>query len=62
MAKKNARNTRGKIVEAAWQLFYEQGYEDTTVEESSSPPTLQGLLLPLFRRKGRPVEHPQRPL
>lgn len=33
MAKKNARNTRGKIVEAAWRLFYEQGYEDTTVEE-----------------------------
>lgn len=33
MAKKNARNTRGRIVEAAWQLFYDQGYEDTTVEE-----------------------------
>ncbi|MCI5691284.1 MAG: TetR/AcrR family transcriptional regulator [Clostridiales bacterium] len=33
MAKKNARNTRGKIVEAAWHLFYEQGYEHTTVEE-----------------------------
>lgn len=33
MAKKNARNTRGKIVAAAWQLFYEQGYEHTTVEE-----------------------------
>ena len=33
MAKKNARNTRGKIVNAAWKLFYEQGYEDTTVEE-----------------------------
>ena len=33
MAKKNARNTRGKIVSAAWELFYEQGYEDTTVEE-----------------------------
>ena len=33
MAKKNARNTRGKIVEAAWQLFYEQGYDETTVEE-----------------------------
>ena len=33
MAKKNLRNTRGKIVSAAWQLFYEQGYEDTTVEE-----------------------------
>lgn len=33
MAKKNTRNTRGKIVSAAWKLFYEQGYEDTTVEE-----------------------------
>lgn len=33
MAKKNSRNTRGKIVSAAWRLFYEQGYEDTTVEE-----------------------------
>ena len=33
MAKKNARNTRGRIVSAAWQLFYEQGYEHTTVEE-----------------------------
>lgn len=33
MAKKNSRNTRGKIVNAAWKLFYEQGYEDTTVEE-----------------------------
>lgn len=33
MAKKRTRNTRGKIVSAAWKLFYEQGYEDTTVEE-----------------------------
>ena len=33
MAKKNVRNTRGRIVSAAWRLFYEQGYEDTTVEE-----------------------------
>lgn len=33
MAKKNIRNTRGRIVSAAWRLFYEQGYEDTTVEE-----------------------------
>ena len=33
MAKKNTRNTRGRIVSAAWQLFYVQGYEDTTVEE-----------------------------
>lgn len=33
MAKKKTRNTRGKIVAAAWELFYRQGYEDTTVEE-----------------------------
>ncbi len=33
MAKKNTRNTRGKIIDAAWQLFYCQGYDDTTVEE-----------------------------
>lgn len=31
--KKSTRNTRGRIVSAAWKLFYEQGYEDTTVEE-----------------------------
>ena len=30
---KNTRNTRGRIISAAWELFYEQGYEDTTVEE-----------------------------
>lgn len=30
---KKTRNTRGRIVAAAWKLFYEQGYEDTTVEE-----------------------------
>ena len=33
MAKKKTRNTRGKIVAAAWELFYRQGYENTTVEE-----------------------------
>lgn len=33
MARKNTRNTRGKIANAAWKLFYEQGYEYTTVEE-----------------------------
>ena len=33
MAKKNTRNTRGKIIDAAWMLFYRQGYDDTTVEE-----------------------------
>ena len=33
MSKKKTRNTKGKIVSAAWKLFYEQGYDDTTVEE-----------------------------
>ena len=33
MKKKNSNNTKGKIVSAAWQLFYEQGYDNTTVEE-----------------------------
>lgn len=33
MAKKNSRNTRGRIISAAWKLFYEQGYENTTVED-----------------------------
>ena len=33
MGKKNTRNTKGRIVSAAWKLFYEQGYEDTTVED-----------------------------
>ena len=31
--RKNAKNTRGRIISAAWQLFYEQGYADTTVED-----------------------------
>lgn len=33
MAKKSTRNTKSRIVDAAWKLFYEQGYEDTTVED-----------------------------
>lgn len=33
MSKKSAKNTKGKIINAAWDLFYEQGYDDTTVEE-----------------------------
>ncbi len=33
MPRKSQRNTRGKIVAAAWKLFYEQGYEHTTVED-----------------------------
>jgi AcrR family transcriptional regulator len=33
MPKKNTRNTKSKIVSAAWRLFYEHGYDDTTIEE-----------------------------
>ena len=33
MPRKNSRNTRGRIISAAWKLFYEQGYEDTTIED-----------------------------
>ena len=33
MPKKNTRNTKGRIIAAAWKLFYEQGYEETTVED-----------------------------
>lgn len=33
MGRKSVRNTKGRIISAAWKLFYEQGYEDTTVED-----------------------------
>lgn len=33
MPKKNGRNTKARIVSAAWKLFYEQGYENTTIED-----------------------------
>lgn len=32
MPKKDSKNTKSKIVSAAWKLFYEYGYEDTTVD------------------------------
>lgn len=33
MARKNTRNTKGRIISAAWKLFYEQGYDETTIED-----------------------------
>lgn len=33
MPRKSGRNTKARIVAAAWRLFYEQGYDDTTVED-----------------------------
>lgn len=28
-----AKSVKGRIVEAAWQLFYEKGYNGTTVDD-----------------------------
>ena len=33
MPRKNSRNTNGRIIAAAWKLFYEQGFEETTIED-----------------------------
>ena len=33
MPKKNTRNTKGRIISAAWKLFYENGYDATTIED-----------------------------
>ena len=33
MGRKSTRNTKGRIISAAWKLFYEQGYENTTIED-----------------------------
>lgn len=33
MQRKNSKNTKGRIVSAAWKLFYDQGYENTTIED-----------------------------
>ena len=30
MGRKSVRNTKGRIVSAAWKLFYEHGYDNTT--------------------------------
>ena len=33
MSKKNVRSTKNRIVTAAWKLFYELGYENTTIDD-----------------------------
>lgn len=33
MRKKDSRNTKNRIVTAAWELFYEQGYRETTIDD-----------------------------
>lgn len=33
MSRKKSANTKGKIIAAAWKLFYDQGYDETTIDE-----------------------------
>ena len=33
MSKKDGTSTKSRIVQAAWDLFYEQGYNDTTIDD-----------------------------
>lgn len=33
MLKKSQKSTKSKIVKAAWKLFYDQGYDETTVDD-----------------------------
>ena len=33
MMRKSNNQTKSKIVSAAWQLFYDQGFDNTTVDE-----------------------------
>lgn len=33
MEKKNGKGTKSKIVSAAWKLFYDNGYENTTIDD-----------------------------
>lgn len=32
MGNNSSKNTRGRIIDAAWKLFYNEGYENTTVD------------------------------
>lgn len=33
MSKKDSLSTKSRIIKAAWDLFYEQGYNDTTIDD-----------------------------
>ena len=57
MARKNGRNTKGRIVSAAWKLFYDQGYENTTVEDIiSASGTSKGSFYHYFEGKDSLLE------
>ncbi|MGO5114874.1 TetR/AcrR family transcriptional regulator, partial [Candidatus Avoscillospira sp. LCP25S3_F1] len=48
---KRGQNTKRKIVSAAWRLFYEQGYDHTTVDEIIE-------LLAQLGQRVRPIQKP----
>ncbi len=52
MPDRASRNTKGKIITAAWKLFYEQGYENTTVDAIiAQAKTSKGSFYHYFRGK-----------
>ncbi|MFR5701688.1 MAG: TetR/AcrR family transcriptional regulator [Eubacterium ramulus] len=55
MSKKQPRNTKGKIISAAWKLFYEQGYDDTTIDEIVAESGTSKVLFIIILRKRCPA-------
>lgn len=52
MRRKSTQNTKKKIVSAAWRLFYEQGYDSTTVDDIvSESATSKGSFYHYFKSK-----------
>mgnify|MGYP001661463773 CR=1 FL=1 len=53
MCAKKAKTTKKKIVSAAWKLFYEQGYDNTTVDDIvEESGTSKGSFYHYFEGKG----------
>ena len=49
------RSTKSRIVKAAWNLFYKNGYEQTTIETSSTLQKLQKVLFIIISREKEPL-------
>lgn len=45
------RSTKSRIVKAAWNLFYKNGYEQTTVEDIINASKLQKVLFIIISRE-----------
>ena len=57
MCAKKAKTTKKKIVSAAWKLFYEQGYDNTTVDDIvEESGTSKGSFYHYFEGKGLDVQ------